>query len=138
MTLANHGQRFTSKTADFSRALLAVVAEDVRTWDLFRWAVIVLLALNLLFLVWLAGGARSEIAMLEEGQSAATDYLARITKELADTRVALTKAITDTRSGLQGEIAKMNTRIDMRLQQGATPSQPPPALPKPGPKPRLR
>jgi len=137
MTLANHGQRFTSKTADFFRALLAVVAEDVRTWDLFRWAVIVLLGLTLLFLVSLAG-IRSETAMLKEEQSASSEYVARMTKEVADTRVALMKTITDTRTGLQGEIAKMNTKIDMRLQQAATPTQPPPALPKPGPKARPR
>jgi hypothetical protein len=135
---ANHGQRFTSKAADFSRALLAVVAEDVRTWDMFRWAVIVLLALPLVFLLSLAGDIRSEMAMLKEEQTAGTGYLARMTKEIADTRVSLTKAITDTRSGLQGETAKMNTKIDMRLQQATTPSQPPPAPPKPGVKPRLR
>jgi hypothetical protein len=112
--------------------------EDVRTWDMFRWAVIVLLALPLVFLLSLAGDIRSEMAMLKEEQTAGTGYLARMTKEIADTRVSLTKAITDTRSGLQGETAKMNTKIDMRLQQATTPSQPPPAPPKPGVKPRLR
>jgi hypothetical protein len=93
--------------------------------------------LTLLFLVSLAG-IRSETAMLKEEQSASSDYVERMTKEVADTRVALMKTITDTRTGLQGEIAKMNTKIDMRLQQAATPTQPPPALPKPGPKARPR
>src|SRR5262249_47044620 len=104
-----NAQRFTAKAADFSRALLAVIAEDVRTWDVFRWAVIVLFALNVLFLLSLTGSIRSEIAALSQ-QSANIDQLARVTKEIADTRASLTQAINDTRSGLQGDIAKLNTK----------------------------
>ena len=107
-SFANHAQAVTAKAADFSRALLAVIAEDARTWDVFRWAVIVLCALNVLFLLSLVGGIRSEIAALSQEQTAGIDQLARVTKEIADTRASLTQAISDTRSGLQGDIAKFN------------------------------
>jgi hypothetical protein len=135
-SFANHAQRFAAKAADYSRALLGVIAEDVRTWDVFRWAVIVLLTLNLLFLLSLVGGIGSEIAALKQEQSTRTDQLARVTKEIADTRASLTQAISNTRSGLQGDIAKVNTKIDARLQQAPKPSPPPAASPKPGAKPR--
>ena len=115
-SLANQAQRFTAKTTEFSRALLSVLAEDVRTWDVFRWAVIVLLALNLLVLLSSAGGIRSEIDALKQEKTTGTDQFARITKEIADTRASLTLAISDTRTGLQGDIAKLNTKINARLQ----------------------
>ena len=135
-SFANHAQRFTTKAADFSRAFIGVVAEDVRTWDVFRWAVIVLLALNLLFLFSLVGGISSQIAALKQEQSAGADQLARATKEIADTRASLTQAISDTRSDLQSAIAKVNTKIDARLQQAPKPSPAPAASPKPGAKPK--
>ena len=133
-----NAQRFTAKAADFSRALLVVVTEDVRTWDVFRWAVIVLFALNVLFLLSLTGSIRSEIAALSQEQDAEIDQLARVTKETADTRASLMQAINDARSSLQGEIAKLNAKVDARLQQALTASPPPAASPKPSPKPRLR
>jgi hypothetical protein len=133
-----NAQRFTAKTADFSRTLLAVIAEDVRTWDVFRWAVIVLFALNVLFLLSLTGSIRSEIAALSQEQSGGIDQPARVTKEIAETRASLTQAISDTRSGLQGDIAKLNTKIDARLQQAVTASPPPAASAKSSVKPRRR
>jgi hypothetical protein len=145
-----NGQRFTAKAADFSRALLAVIAEDVRTWDVFRWIVIVLLALNLLLLLSLAGGIRSEIAALEQDRSAGADQLAHVTKDIADMRASLTQAISDMNSGLQSDIAKVNTKVDAPLpqapaaatkvdallQQAPTVSPPPAASPKISAKPR--
>jgi len=136
--LANHALRFTAKTTDFSRALLSVLAEDVRTWDVFRWAVIVLLALNLLVLLSFTGGIRSEIVALTQEQSRSTDQFARVTKEIADTRASLTLAISDTRTGLQGDIAKFNTKINARLQEALTASPLPVASPKPSAKARTR
>jgi|307.fasta_scaffold136745_2 hypothetical protein len=136
-SFANRGQRFTAKAADFSRAVLKIVGEDVRSWDVFRWIVIVLLALNLLLLLSLAGGIRSEIAALEQDRSAGADQLAHVTKDIADMRASLTQAISDMNSGLQSDIAKVNTKIDARLQQAAPkPSPPPAAAPKPGAKPK--
>ena len=137
-SFANHAQGVTAKAADFSRAFLGVVGEDVRTWDVFRWAVIVLLALNLLFLLSLVGGIRSEIADLKQEHSAGSDQVARLTKEITDIRASLTQAITDTRSGLHGDFAKFNAKIDARLQQAPTASPPPAASPKPSAKPRPR
>ena len=133
----NRGQRFTAKAADFSRAVLKIVGEDVRSWDVFRWVVIVLLALNLLLLLSLAGGIRSEIAAFEQDRSAGADQLAHVTKDIADMRASLTQAISDMNSGLQSGIAKVNTKIDAQLQQAAPkPSPPPAAAPKPGAKPK--
>ena len=137
-SLANQAQRFTAGTTDFCRALLSVVAEDVRTWDVFRWAVIVLLALNLVLLSF-TGGIRTELAALKQDQSTSTDQLARVTKEIADTRASLTLAISETRTGLQGDIAKFNTKINARLQEALTATSPlPVASPKPSAKPRTR
>ena len=133
-----NAQRFAAQAADFSRALLAVIAEDVRTWDMFRWAVMVLFALNVLFLLSLTGSIRSEIAALSQEQSAGIDQAARVTKNIADTSSSLTQAISDTRSGLQGDIAKLNTKVDARLQQALTPSPPPAASPQSSVKPRPR
>ena len=129
---ANQGQQFAAKAADFSRAILKIVSEDVRTWDVFRWLAIILLALNLLLLLAL-GGIKSEIAALKQDRSASAEEVARATKEIADTRAALTQAISDMRSALQSDIAKVNTKIDTRMQQAAPkPSPRPPATPKPG------
>jgi hypothetical protein len=149
MAQASFAKRFTAKAADFSRALLAVIAEDVRTWDVFRWIVIVLLALNLLLLLSLAGGIRSEIAALEQDRSAGADQLAHVTKDIADMRASLTQAISDMNSGLQSDIAKVNTKVDAQLQQAPaastkdaqlqqapTVSPPPAASPKISAKPR--
>ena len=137
MAQASFAKRFTAKAADFSRALLTIIAEDVRSWDVFRWIVIVLLALNLLLLLSLAGGIRSEIAALEQDRSAGADQLAHVTKDIADMRASLTQAISDMNSGLQSDIAKVNTKIDARLQLAAPkPSPPPAAAPKPGAKPK--
>src|SRR5262249_35379803 len=75
---------FTAKAADFSRALLAVIAEDVRAWNVFMWAVVALIALNVLFLLSLAVIIKSEIAALSQEQSAGIDQAARVTKNIAD------------------------------------------------------
>ena len=145
-----NAQRFTAKAADFSRALLAVIAEDVRTWNVFRWAVVVLFALNVLFLLSLTFSIKSEIAELSHEQSAGIDQVARVTKKIADTSSSLTQAISDTRSGLQDDIAKLNTKVDALfeqapaastkvdalLQQAPTVSPPPAASPKISAKPR--
>jgi len=153
-SFANRGQRFTAKAADFSRAVLKIVGEDVRSWDVFRWIVIVLLALNLLLLLSLAGGIRSEIAALEQDRSAGADQLAHVTKDIADMRASLTQAISDMNSGLQSNIATVNTKIDTKidallqqapaastkvdalLQQAPTVSPHPAASPKISAKPR--
>src|SRR6516164_5980120 len=146
----SNAQRFTAKAADFSRALLAVIAEDVRTWNVFMWAVVVLFALNVLFLLSLTFSIKSEIAELSQEQSAGIDQVARVTKKIADTSSSLTQAISDTRSGLQYDITKLNTKVDALLQQAPaastkvdallqqapTVSPPPAASPKISAKPR--
>ena len=104
-----NAQRFTAR----ARALLGVIAEDVRTWDVFRWAVIVLFALNVLFLLSLTGNIRSEIATLSQEQRASTHQLARVNKEIADTRALLTQGISDTRSDLRGETVALS-RVRVR------------------------
>jgi hypothetical protein len=137
-SFTNYAQRFTAKTTDFSRALFAVIAEDVRTWDVFRWVVILILALNFLLLLSIVGGIRSEVAALKQEQSTGTNQIARVTKEIADTRASLTLAISDTRTGLQGDIAKFNTKINARLQEALTAGPLPVASPKSSAKPRTR
>jgi hypothetical protein len=124
-------QRFTGRAVELSRAVLKIVSEDVRTWDVFRWIVIVLLAL----LILLVGGLRSEIAELKQDRGTSAEDLAGVSKEVGDTKAALTKAMTDMRSGLQGDIAKISAKLDARVQQQPKPAAPPTA-PKPGAKPK--
>jgi hypothetical protein len=134
-SFADQRQRFTGRAMELSRAVLKIVSEDVRTWDVFRWIVIVLLALNLMLLIVLVGGLRSEIAELKQDRGTSAKDLAGVSKEIGDTRAALTQAITDTRSGLQGDIAKISAKLDARVQQQPKPTAPP-AAPKPGAKPK--
>jgi hypothetical protein len=135
-SVANQGQQFAAKAAAFSRAVLKIVSEDVRTWDVFRWVVIALLALNLLLLLS-SGGIKSEIAALKDERKADAEQIARLTKDIADARASLTQAISDMRSGLQSDIAKVNTKLDVRVQPAPKPSPPPSATPKPAkPKPQ--
>jgi hypothetical protein len=135
-SFANQGQQFAAKAAAFSRAVLKIVSEDVRTWDVFRWVVIALLALNLLLLLS-SGGIKSEIAALKDERKADAEQIARLTKDIADARASLTQAISDMRSGLQSDIAKVNTKLDVRVQPAPKPSPPPSATPKPAkPKPQ--
>jgi hypothetical protein len=136
-TVADQRQRFTGRAIDTSRAVLTIVAEDVRTWDVFSWLVLTLLVLNLIFLLSLAG-LKSEIAALKEERGASALDLAAISKELADTRAALTQAITGMRSGLHDDIVKLNAELAARAaqQQLPTPAAAAAPAPKPGAKPR--
>jgi methyl-accepting chemotaxis protein len=136
-SFSHERQQFAAKAADFSRAILNIVSEDVQTWDVFRWVVIVLLALNLLLLLSL-GGIRSEIAALRQDRSAAAEEVARAAeevaraaKEIADTRAALTQSISNMRSGLKSDIAKVNTKLDVLARPAPISSPPPAAASKP-------
>jgi hypothetical protein len=133
-TFTDQRQRFTGRAMDMSRAVLKIVSEDVRTWDVFKWIVVVLLALNLLVLLSL-GGLRSEIAGLKEERGASAQDLATLSKELADTRAALTQAIANMRSGLHDDIVKINAKLDARAapppKPAAQPAQKPAAKPRP-------
>ena len=74
----------------------------------------------------------AEIAELKQERNADAEQVARVSKDITDTRAALSQAISDMRSGLQGDIAKINTKLDVRAQPAPKPSPPPPAPQKPG------
>jgi hypothetical protein len=131
-TFADQRQRFTGRAMDTSRAVLKIVSEDVRAWDLFKWIVVALLALNILFLLSL-GSLRSEIAGLKEELGTSAQDLAAVSKQLADTRAALTQAVADMRSGLHNDIVKINAKLDARAAQPPKPAAP---APKPAAKPK--
>jgi hypothetical protein len=63
-------QVLTKKLAQTNKVVRAagkLAAEEAMTWDVFRWAVIVLLVLNLLLILVLHGGNRGETVSVEHG-----------------------------------------------------------------------
>jgi len=138
-------QNVTGRAKDIAmraRDALSVALMEVAAWDFFRWAVIALLAVNLLVMLLFLGSIKSSLAELKDRAappSQTGDVGAEIAKQMADVKAALTQSITDMQSGLHDDIAKINAKIDARAQVTQTkPVQPaaqtapkPQAAPKP-------
>jgi len=126
------------------RDAASVALMDVVAWDFFKWAVIFLLAVNLLVMILFFGGIKSSLAELKQTQSPSqptVDVGAEIAKQMAEVKASLTQSIADMQSGLRDDIAKINAKIDARMQvvQPLKPVQPAAqAAPKPqvAPKPK--
>lgn len=125
-----------------ARDAFSVVLMEVAAWDVFKWAVIALLAANLLVMMLFFGSIRSHLAALKQGETPATptvDVGAEIAKQMADVKSALAQSIGDLQAGLRDDIAKLGAKIDAKLQTAAPkPAQPaaqtapkPQAAPKP-------
>ena len=113
-----------------------------RAWDFFRWAVIALLAVNLLVMLLFLGSIKSSLAELKDRAappSQTADVGAEIAKQMADVKAALTQSIADMQSGLRDDITKLSAKIDAKVQASqAKPVQPAQTAPKPqaAPKPK--
>ncbi|HZP09903.1 hypothetical protein [Methyloceanibacter sp.] len=125
-----------------ARDALSVVLMEVAAWDVFKWAVIALLAANLLVMMLFFGSIRSHLAASRQGETPAqptVDVGAEIAKQMADVKSALAQSINDMQAGLRDDIAKLGAKIDAKMQTVAPkPAQPaaqtgpkPPAAPKP-------
>jgi hypothetical protein len=128
--------RAASKAAiDVAQAAL----REARAWDVFKWAVIGLLAANLLLLAFLYEGLRSDIAGLQQGRDdEAQDLRSEMTKEIADNKAELAQVISGMRSSFADEIAKINARVDELVKNSTQPmaapvvQAPPKPIAKPG------
>jgi hypothetical protein len=131
-----------AQAKELARAAYAIAAKDAMAWDEFRWAVVALLAANLLLSLILYLGIRSDIAALKQDRDAYAHQLAdlrvEVGKEIAETKTGLTQALTAMQSGLADQIAKTNARLSRSTAQAApkplVASKPPP-VPKPTRKP---
>lgn len=126
-------QSVTGRAKDVAmraRDVLSVALMEVATWDFFRWAVVALLAVNLLLMILFSGGIKSSLAELKQDRATPNqrvDLGAEIAKQMADVKAALIQSITDMQSGLRDDITKINAKIDARAQ--ATATQPKPVQP---------
>ena len=105
---------------------------EMRTWDVFKWAVIVLLATNLLLILLLypRTGSEPEISR----QDLATLH-SEIDEQIAQNRAGATQVILRMRAQLAEEIAKTNAELQA-LSQKSVKSSPPLQPPMPTPRPR--
>jgi hypothetical protein len=124
-------QNVTGRAKDIAmraRDVLSVALMEVATWDFFRWVVVALLAVNLLVVLLFLGSIKSSLAELKDRAAPppqTVDVGAEIAKQMADVKAALSQSITDLQSGLQDDIAKINAKIDAKLQASqAKPVQP--------------
>jgi hypothetical protein len=124
-------QNFAARAMDMSRNAL----KEAMAWDLFKWVVIALLTANLLLLVLVSGGIKSNIAELKQDRGTTAQDTADFGKAIADTKTGLTQAIFEMRSALHDDVAKISAKLDARVQQPPKPAAPP-AAPKPAVKPR--
>jgi methyl-accepting chemotaxis protein len=138
-------QNVTGRAKDIAmraRDALSVALMEVAAWDFFKWAVVALLAVNLLVMLLFLGSIKSSLAELKDRASPAqnVDVSAEIAKQMADVKAALTQSITDMQSGLRDDITKLSAKIDAKVQASqAKPIQPAAqTAPKPqaGPKPK--
>jgi methyl-accepting chemotaxis protein len=138
-------QNVTGRAKDIAiraRDALSVALMEVAAWDFFKWAVIALLAMNLLVMLLFLGSIKSSLAELKDRAappSQTGDVSAETAKQMADVKAALTQSIADMQSGLRDDITKLSAKIDARaqvtqpkpVQPAASTAPKPQAVPKP-------
>ncbi len=137
-TFAEPRQNVTGRAKDVAmraRDAASVALIEVASWDFFRWAVIALLAVNLLVMMLFLGSIKASLAELKERTTPppTVDVGAEIAKQMADMKAALTQSITDMQAGIYDDIAKINAR----LESNARAVQPKAVQPATPPKPQL-
>jgi hypothetical protein len=139
-------QNVTGRAKDIAlraRDAASVALIEVASWDFFRWAVIALLAVNLLVMLLFLGSIKASLAELKARTTPppTVDVGAEISKQMAEVKAVLTQSITDMQAGLHDDIAKINAKIESSARAQAVqpkPVQPAAAPPKPqaAPKPK--
>ena len=138
-------QNVTGRAKDIAmraRDAVSVALMEVAAWDFFKWAVVALLAVNLLVMLLFLGSIKSSFAELKDRAappSQTGDVGAEIAKQMADVKATLTQSIANMQSGLRDDITKLSAKIDAKVQASqAKPVQPaaqtapkPQAAPKP-------
>jgi hypothetical protein len=133
-------QNVTGRAKDIAmraRDALSVALIDVASWDFFRWAVIVLLAVNLLVMMLFLGSIKSSLAELKEHTTPppTVDVGAEIAKQMADVKAALTQSIAAMQAAIHDDIAKISAKMESSARTQAV--QPKPVQPATPPKPQL-
>lgn len=132
-------QNVTGRAKDIAmraRDALSVALMEVAAWDFFKWAVIALLAVNLLVMLLFLGSIKSSLAELKDRAaplSQTGDVGAEIAKQMADVKAALTQSIADMQSGLRDDITKLGAKIDAKVQASQAKPVQPTAAPAPKP-----
>ena len=117
----------SARLIDMSRSVL----KDLRSWDLFRWIVVALLAANFLLVATLQS-IRSDIAELKQdrtahdhaigaAESAIGDARTALGKDIADAKAGLAQAISEMRSGVGKDVAKANAKVDALIESSRKP-----------------
>jgi hypothetical protein len=120
-----------AQAKETARAAYEIAAREAAAWDTFRWAVIALLAANLLLSLVVYRAVSSDIAALKQGRDASA-------RELADLRGEVSKEIADTKTDLIKALSAMQSSLKDAWQSGPAPQvTPKPQAPKllPVPKP---
>jgi len=119
---ASRWASYRNRCNDMLRGMLA----ELRSWDVFRWAVIALLFANILLVAGVYRGARTSIANLKQDHGSESELAnirasftkdmsemrAALEKDVADTKTGLTQAVSDLRASVDAEMAKTNTKLD--------------------------
>jgi hypothetical protein len=117
--LSETGQGAARAALDAAQAAL----QEAKAWDVFKWAVIGLLAANLLFLAFLYAGLRSEIAGLQlTRDGGAQDLRSDVTKEIADNKAELAQTISGVQSSLADQLSKLSARVDGLVKTSTEPA----------------
>ena len=111
---------FTTQAKKTTQLAFKIAAEEAMSWDVFRWAVITLLAFNIVLSLLLYGGAQSEIAALKRERD---DYAT----QLAELRAEVDQKIAKAKTQLSGDIAAARSRLMNELRKARAPSQPQPS-----------
>jgi hypothetical protein len=110
-----------------TKLALELAAQEATSWDVFRWVVFALLALNIILTLFLFGSARSEIAALKLERE---DYKT----EIAELRAQVDEQISRAKAQLSGDIAAAQSGLMRELRKASTmavPQQTAPAVPLP-------
>jgi F0F1-type ATP synthase membrane subunit b/b' len=105
--------------------------KDLRSWDLFKWIVVALLAANFLLVATLQS-IRSDIAELKQdrtahdhaigdAESAIGEARTAIGKDIATAKAGLAQAISEMRSGVDEEVTKGNAKLDALIEASRRP-----------------
>jgi hypothetical protein len=130
-------QVLTKKLAQTNKVVRAagkLAAEEAMTWDVFRWAVIVLLVLNLLLILVLHGGNRGETVSVEHGaghEAQLTALRADVDGQIAEVKAELAQDL----AAIQSELRHAKAELSRPMPQVRPELQPVPEEMQPIPLP---
>jgi len=102
-----------------------IIAQEAMTWDVFRWVVVVLLAVNILLTLILSGGSGSETDQIRKNQEAyaaqLNDLRAEIDQKIGKAKAELSGDIAAAQAGLMDQLRKATAVTRSRAPSGPVP-----------------